>query len=188
VIYLELFLAFMYVATFTLGGGYAALPLIEEQVVHTTGWLTALEFSDLITISQITPGPIGINAATFVGTKVAGFPGAVAATMGFIIPPFVISTIFFFIYRKYRKMTLMQGVMSGLRPAVVALIAAAGLSILFTAVWGEGGFAAGDFNALSLILIPLALIALKKFKVDQILVIFVCGLIFMAAEFIKQLL
>jgi len=188
VIYLELFLAFMYVATFTLGGGYAALPLIEEQVVHTTGWLTALEFSDLITISQITPGPIGINAATFVGTKVAGFPGAVAATVGFIIPPFIISTIFFFIYRKYRKMTLMQGVMGGLRPAVVALIAAAGLSILITALWGETGIAGGSFNILSLALTLAALVALKKFKLDQIIVIFGCGLIFVAAEFIKQLL
>ena len=187
-IYLELILAFLYIGMFTIGGGYAALPLIEEQIVHLNGWLTASEFSDLITISQITPGPIGINAATFVGTKVAGFPGAVCATFGFIIPPFVISSIFYFIYKKYRKMTLMQGVMSGLRPAVVGLIAAAGLSILITALWGETGISIATFSPLSLLLMIAALAALRKFKVDQIIVIFACGLAYAAAEFIKQML
>ena len=187
-IYISLLLAFMYIGLFTIGGGYAALPLIEEQIVNINGWLTAAEFSDLITISQITPGPIGINAATFVGTKVAGFFGGVCATFGFIIPPFIVTTIFYFIYRKYRKMTLMQGVMSGLRPAVVSLIAAAGLSILITALWGANGISGGSFDVLSLLLCGAALVALKKLKIDQILVIFGCGVVYMAAEFIRQML
>ena len=187
-IYLKLFAAFLYIGIFTIGGGYASLPLIEEQIVNTNGWLNPSEFTDLITISQITPGPIAINAATFVGTKVAGFPGALCATFGFIVPPFIVVTIFFYIYKKYRQMSLMQGIMSGLRPAVVALIAAAGLSILITAFWGEAAvLSLANINVLSVILTALALVALTKFKIDQILVIFGCGLVFVAAEFIKNM-
>jgi len=187
-IYFRLFLAFLYIGLFTIGGGYASLPIIEEQIVRLHGWLNASEFTDLITISQITPGPIAINAATFVGTKVAGFPGALAATFGFMVPPFAVVTFFFFIYRKYRQMTLMQGIMAGLRPAVVALIAAAGLSILITALWDGAAVTLGNINLLSCVLTVLALAVLKKFKVDQIIVIFGCGLVFMAAEWLKNAL
>ncbi len=184
-IYFRLFLSFLYIGVFTIGGGYASLPLINQQIVETNGWLTASEFTDLITISQITPGPIAINAATFVGTKVAGFPGALCATLGFILPPFLIVTIFFWLYKKYRKMTLMQGVMGGLRPAVVALIAAAGLDILVTALWGEGVIPAlATIDIVSLVLTGCALVALKKFKVDQIIVIFGCGIVYALVEFI----
>ncbi|MGI6028073.1 MAG: chromate transporter [Candidatus Heteroscillospira sp.] len=185
-IYFKLFAAFLYIGLFTIGGGYASLPLIEEQIVSLNGWLSPSEFTDLITISQITPGPIAINAATFVGTKIAGFPGALCATFGFIVPPFIVVTIFFYIYKKYRQMDLMKGIMGGLRPAVVALIAAAGLSILITAFWGEGAaITLGNLNLLSVVLTVLALVALTRFKIDQIIVIFGCGLIYMAAEFIK---
>ena len=79
-IYLKLFLSFLQIGLFSFGGGYAAMPLIQEQVVTQHGWLTMTEFTDLITISQMTPGPIAINAATFVGSKIAGVPGSVAAT------------------------------------------------------------------------------------------------------------
>ena len=74
-IYLKLFLSFLQIGLFSFGGGYAAMPLIQEQVVTQHGWLTMTEFTDLITISQMTPGPIAINAATFVGSKIAGVPG-----------------------------------------------------------------------------------------------------------------
>lgn len=187
-IYFQLFVSFLYIGVFTIGGGYASLPLIEEQIVNNKGWLTISEFTDLITISQITPGPIAINAATFVGTKVAGFPGAVCATLGFMLPPFIIVSIFYYFYKKYRKMSLMQGMMSGLRPAVVGLIAAAGLSILVTALWGEAAVTLTTINVLSLVLTTLAFAALRKFKVDQIVIIFGCGLIFVVAEFIKTLI
>ncbi len=102
-----------------------------------------------------------------------------------MVPPFAVVTIFFFIYKRYRQMTLMQGIMAGLRPAVVALIAAAGLGILITALWGGAVVTAENINVLSCILTVLALAALRKFKVDQILVIFGCGLVFMAAEWLK---
>ena len=92
-IYLQLFLSFLQIGMFSFGGGYAAMPLIQGQVVTTHGWLTMSEFTDLITISQITPGPIAVNSATFVGLKIAGIPGAVVATVGCILPSCIIVTI-----------------------------------------------------------------------------------------------
>ena len=85
-IYLRLFMSFLQIGLFSFGGGYAALPLIQEQIVELHGWLSQSEFTDLITISQMTPGPIAVNAATFVGFRVARIPGAVTATRGCIFP------------------------------------------------------------------------------------------------------
>ena len=85
-IYIQLFLSFFQISLFSFGGGYAALPLIQGQVVNVHHWLSMTEFTDLITISQMTPGPIAINAATFVGMKLTGMPGAVVATLGYITP------------------------------------------------------------------------------------------------------
>lgn len=81
-IYIELFFSFLQIGLFSIGGGYAALPLIQQQVVEVNGWLGMTEFTDLITISQMTPGPIAINGATFVGMRIGGLPGALAATAG----------------------------------------------------------------------------------------------------------
>lgn len=122
-IYLKLFLSFLQIGLFSFGGGYAAMPLIQEQVVTQHGWLTMTEFTDLITISQMTPGPIAINAATFVGSKIAGVPGSVAATCGCILPSCIIVTLIAWFYLRYKKMKMFQSVLESLRPAVVALIA-----------------------------------------------------------------
>ena len=85
-IYLQLFLSFLQVGAFSIGGGYAAMPLIQSQVVTSHGWLTMSEFTDLITIAEMTPGPIAVNSATFVGIRIAGVGGAVIATLGCILP------------------------------------------------------------------------------------------------------
>ena len=135
-IYLQLFLSFLQIGLFSFGGGYAAMPLIQDQVVTAHGWLSMPEFTDLITISQMTPGPIAINSATFVGMKIAGVPGAVAATVGCVFPSCVIVTLLARLYLKYRDMSLLQGILGSLRPAVGAMVAAAGISILITAFWG----------------------------------------------------
>ena len=137
-IYLQLFLSFLQIGLFSFGGGYAAMPLIQGQVVTLHGWLTMSEFTDLITISQMTPGPIAVNSATFVGMKIAGIPGAVVATAGCILPSCIIVTILARLYLKYRQMDLLQGVLKSLRPAVVAMIASAGILILKDAFWGSG--------------------------------------------------
>ena len=92
-IYLQLFWSFIQIGMFSFGGGYAAMPLIQGQVVTDHGWLTMSEFTDLITISQMTPGPIAVNSATFVGLKIAGIPGAVVSTLGCILPSRSIVTV-----------------------------------------------------------------------------------------------
>ena len=108
-IYLQLFLSFLQIGLFSFGGGYAAMPLIQGQVVTLHGWLTISEYTDLITISQMTPGPIAVNSATFVGMKIAGIPGAVVATAGCILPSCIIVTILARLYLKYRNLDLLQG-------------------------------------------------------------------------------
>ena len=108
-IYLQLFLSFLQVGMFSFGGGYAALPLIQGQVVKTHSWLSMSEFTDLITISQMTPGPIAVNSATFVGEKIAGIPGALCATAGYILPSCIIVTVIAKIYLKMAE----YGVISG---------------------------------------------------------------------------
>ena len=134
-IYLQLFFSFLQIGMFSFGGGYAAMPLIREQVVSCHGWLDMGEFTNLITISQMTPGPIAINSATFVGTKIAGIPGAVVSTLGCILPSCILVTLLAWLYLKYQKMDLLQEVLKSLRPAVVAMIASAGVSILVSAFW-----------------------------------------------------
>ena len=136
-IYLQLFFSFLQVGMFSFGGGYAAMPLIQGQVVTAHKWLSMSEFTDLITISQMTPGPIAVNSATFVGIKIAGIPGALVATFGCILPSCIIVTVIAKLYLKYRNMAMLQGVLNSLRPAVVAMIASAGISILITAFWGN---------------------------------------------------
>ena len=140
-IYFQLFFKlFARSACFSFGGGYAAMPLIQGQVVQGYGWLSMSEFTDLITLSQMTPGPIAVNSATFVGSKIAGIPGALAATFGCILPSCILVTLLAKLYLKYREMAMLQGILHSLRPAVVAMIGSAGISILVTAFWGsEGG-------------------------------------------------
>ena len=111
----------------------------RQYIAEVAHWLSLGEFTDLVTISQMTPGPIAINSATFVGLKIAGFSGALCATFGCILPSCIIVSLIAWIYMKYRKMTLLQGVLNSLRPAVVSLIGAAGLSIIITAFFGEQG-------------------------------------------------
>lgn len=98
----ELFWAFFQIGLFAIGGGYAALPLIQQQAVTLHGWLSAADFTNLVTISQMTPGPIAINAATFVGMSVSGLPGAITATLGCITPSLLIVSALFFVWSRLR--------------------------------------------------------------------------------------
>lgn len=136
-IYLQLFLSFLQVGMFSVGGGYAAMPLIQSQVVEQHGWLTMQEFTDLITIAEMTPGPIAVNSATFVGLRIAQAPGAIIATLGCITPALFFVSLLSYIYRKYKDISLLQSVLACLRPVIVALIFGAGLSILSMVVFGE---------------------------------------------------
>ena len=120
---LDLFLCFVQVGLFSIGGGYAAMPMIQAKAVEHYHWLTMGEFTDLMTIAEMTPGPITVNSATFVGIRMAGIPGALVATMGCILPSLIIVSLLSWLYEKYRSMDAMQAVLACLRPAVVALIA-----------------------------------------------------------------
>ena len=102
-IYLQLFFSFLQVGALSFGGGYAAMPLIQEQVVNLHGWLSMNAFTDLVTIAEMTPGPIAVNAATFVGMQIIGPLGAVVATLGCILPSCVIVTLLAHLYTKYQK-------------------------------------------------------------------------------------
>lgn len=136
-IYLELLWSFFQIGLFSIGGGYAAMPLIQHQVIDVHPWLTMTQFADIMTIAEMTPGPIAINSATFVGIQVAGVPGAVVATLGCVLPSSLIVTALAYIYYRFRGLAMARGVLSGLRPAVIAMIASAGLSLLILCFWGQ---------------------------------------------------
>ena len=135
---LQLFWSFFQVGLFSFGGGYAAMPMIQAKAVEHYHWLTMGEFTDLMTIAEMTPGPITVNSATFVGIRMAGIPGALVATMGCILPSLIIVSLLSWLYEKYRSMDAMQAVLACLRPAVVALIASAALTILRVVVFAGG--------------------------------------------------
>lgn len=136
-IYLQLLWSFCQIGFFSIGGGYAAMPLIQEQVVDLHPWLTMSQFADIMTIAEMTPGPIAINSATFVGIQTAGIPGAIVATVGYVLPSCAIVMALAYIYYRFRGLTMVQGVLAGLRPAVVAMIASAGISLVILSVYGQ---------------------------------------------------
>ncbi len=176
---LELYISFFQVGLFSIGGGLVALPLIQHQVTVAHNWLSLGEFADLVTIAQMTPGPIALNASTFVGTKMAGFPGALVSTLAAITPSIIIVSILTYIYFKYKNLNIIKGALEALRPAVVALIASAGVTIFTIAMSNNGEKILGieGFNPISVLLFIPAIYTLRRLKKSPILVIFMSGLI-----------
>jgi len=172
---LQLFLSFLNIGVFSVGGGYAAIPLIQQQAVELHHWLTLTDFSDLITIAEMTPGPIAVNSATFVGIRLAGISGAIIATVGCILPSCIIVSTLAYLYYKYKTLRLMQDTLSCLRPTVVALIASAGLSILMLVLFGEEQTALGAVRWVGAVLFAAALYILRKWKPNPIIVMLMCG-------------
>ena len=161
---LELFWSFLQVGLFSIGGGYAAMPLIESQIVTSHGWLTMTEFANLVTIAERTPGPIAVNAATFVGTKIGGVPGALVATAGCILPACILVTLIAKLYLKYRNLSVLQSGLGSLRPAVVAVLASTNFLM------------AGIF--------ALCFLLLRKTKLNPIAVMVLAGVLNLAAAYI----
>ena len=176
-IYLQLFLSFLQIGAFSFGGGYAAMPLIQNQVVDLHHWLSLSEFTDLVTISQMTPGPIAVNSATFVGIKIAGIPGAIVATLGCILPACIIVTIIAWLYLKYRNRKGLQVVLSTLRPAVVSLIATAGLTIIISAIFGELGISINTIKIQMVVIFGICMFLLMKWKMNPIFVMVLAGIL-----------
>ncbi|MBU5453205.1 chromate transporter [Pseudoflavonifractor sp. MSJ-30] len=179
-IYWQLFLSFLQIGALSFGGGYAAMPLIEAQIVTSHGWLTTTEFADLVTIAEMTPGPIAVNAATFVGTKIGGILGALAATAGCILPACVLVTLIAGLYLKYRDLSVLQSVLGTLRPAVVAMIASAGVSILLNAFWGGGTIALKETNVIMVGIFVLCFVLLRRTKWSPIAVMVLAGVLNLA--------
>ena len=187
-IYVQLFLSFIQIGLFSIGGGDAAMPLIQNQVVDLHQWLTLGEFTDLVTIAEMTPGPIAVNAATFVGTQIAGLLGALVATFGCILPSCIIVSTLAYLYYKYKGLTIIQGILGSLRPAVVAMIASAGLTILLMVLWGEKGFSTNlaDLNVLGCVIFVAAFVLLRKWKLNPILVMVLSGVTNLAVNMLMQ--
>lgn len=185
-IYLMLFLNFFKIGLFSIGGGYAVLPLIQQVIVEQMGWLAMNEFTDIITISQMTPGPIALNAASFVGIRAAGDMGAVqgifgamAATAGCIFPSFIIVLFVAYMYYKYRSMSVIDGILYGIRPAVVSLIASAGVGIVLMALWRDEmlSLSSFDFVAASIFAVSFVLLRIFRKRLNPIYVIMASGIV-----------
>ena len=121
-ILIKLFWAFLKIGTFSFGGGYAMLPYIQKEVVESNGWISMSEFTDIIGISQMTPGPVAINSATFVGYKIDGVLGSIFATLGVVTTSFILVTIISKILNKFKESEVIKGALLGMRPVLIALI------------------------------------------------------------------
>jgi len=178
-ILLELFLNFIKIGLFSFGGGYAAVPLIQNVIVDTKKWIEMSEFVDLITIAEMTPGPIALNSASFVGQRLAGFPGAIVATLGCIFPSLVIVLILAWLYFKYKNLKMVQGVLSAVRPAIVSMIASAGVSILVLALFDSDlkNIELSNLRYVELILFIVGLVLIRKFKLNAMYIIFSSGVV-----------
>ena len=176
-IYLKLLWAFFQIGLFSIGGGYAALPLIQSQVVQLNGWLTMTEFADIVTLSQMTPGPIAINAASFVGIRIAGTGGALVATFGCVLPSSMIVLLFAVLYQKYQGLRGVQVALDSLQPIVVGLIASAGVSILAQTIWflDVNQFTPHGIDWIGIALIVVSTFLLRKTKANPIYVILCAG-------------
>ncbi|MDV5063403.1 chromate transporter [Veillonella sp. YH-vei2232] len=178
-ILLQLFLSFAKVGLFCIGGGYASMPLIQNEVVDGHHWITMHEFVDIFTISQMTPGPIGINAATFVGAKIAGIMGAIVATAGFVFPSVIIMLLMAYLYFKYGDLGIIRGVLNGLRPAVVALIASAGVGIMTLAFWDKADLpiSLGETNIRGVVIFLISMGLIYSGKMGTIKVLLLSGVL-----------
>ena len=163
----QIFYTFFFIGTFSFGGGYAMIPLIQKEVITKFHWLTLHEFTDIIAISQSTPGPLAVNTATYVGFKVAGIAGSAVATIALVLPAFFIILILANLVIKHRDHFLINNSIAGLRPIVVALILGAGISLAqvnITSFWQ--GLAAA-----------IAFVLAYFFRIHPIAIIIVYGLV-----------
>lgn len=164
---LDLFLTFFKIGVFGFGGGYAMLSLIQEEVTDVHLWLTRAEFLDIVAIAEMTPGPIAINMATFVGHELFGFLGSAIATLGVVLPSFIVVLILVHIFLKIQQNKGVQNALSGIRPAVLALIASAAITLTGDAIVDLSG----------VIIATIAFIAVSFKKVNPLIVLILSGIV-----------
>ncbi|WP_186429115.1 chromate transporter [Clostridium sp. BSD9I1] len=166
-IILQLFLSFLKIGAFSFGGGYAMLPLIEREIVKNHNWISYREFIDIIGISQMTPGPIAINSATFVGYKVGGVLGSTAASIGVVTTSFILVSIATHYIMKFKESRVIKSAFMGMRPALIALI--------LSAFWSLAKTSYTDVK--SAIIGILTLVMLLSKRIHPIMVIVVAGVL-----------
>lgn len=182
-LFIELFITFFQIGLFGFGGGYAMLSMIQGEVVTRHNWITSSEFTDIVAISQMTPGPIGINSATYVGytatinagySHIWGILGSITATFAVVLPSFILMIAISKFFLKYQKHPMVEAVFCGLRPAVVGLLAAAALVLMTSENFGNWQTDKYQF-IMSTVIFLVAFIGTRKFKVSPILMIILCG-------------
>ena len=183
-ILLQIVLAFMRVSAIAFGGAYATIPLVEHEAVVVQHWMTYAEFADLIALDEITPGPILINSATFVGMRVAGIPGAIAATLGVIIIPCALVMVLLVLYRHFKDSPIMDGAMVSLKCMAVALIASTFVRLGANALLPEGTLPDLGTTVFSVAVMCAAFWLINRKKIAPLPVMLSCG----AANLIAHLL
>ena len=188
-IFLKLFLTFLEIGAVSFGGGYGMISLIREMTI-SNGWLTEAELMNFIAVSESTPGPIAINMATFVGSSQGGVLGAICATLGVVLPSFIIILIVAKVYDKFCKSKAVKGCMSGLKPAVIGLIGAAVISVAATVFFPDGltldVFRTPQFYV-SLVLFAAMLFLIMKKKLHPIVIICISAAVGVAAGYALNL-
>lgn len=179
-IYLKLFFIFFKIGLFTIGGGYAMLPMIQAEVT-SNGWINQTEIINFIAVSESTPGPFAVNIATYIGCETAGMPGALCATFGVVLPSFIIICIVAKCFERFKHSRLIDGCMQGLRPAVAGLVAAAAVSMSLTVFFADGFTAEvlvtpNFYAALCIFLLATFLIFRKKHPIAIICISAFCGI------------
>ena len=175
-VFLQLFYTFFKIGLFGFGGVYAMLSMIQGEVVTRYGWLTSQEFTDIVAISQMTPGPIGINSATYVGFTATGSVwGSIIATLAVVLPSFILMLAISKFFLKYQKHPVVEAVFSGLRPAVVGLLASAALVLMNAENFSSPKEDMYSF-IISCLIFLIAFIGTRKYKINPILMIVVCGI------------
>lgn len=173
-----LFITFIKIGLLSIGGGYAIIPLIHEQVVEKNNWISRKMFTDIITISQMTPGPLAVNTSTFVGLQVAGIIGALAATTGCIFCGIIISLVLYKFFQTHQKSAYVLEVLNGLKSASLGLIISAASTIILLSLYGSSKSEI-DFlslNWIALLIFLTMLFILRKWKLNPIVIIFISGI------------
>lgn len=169
---LNLFFIFFKIGLFSIGGGYAIIPLIQEQVVNNYHWITINTFTDIITISQMTPGPLAVNTSTFVGIQLAGIKGAIIATIGCILAGAIISVILYKLFIKYHKLEVISKILNTLKATSVGLIMSAAATILMLSFYEHH-----IINYAGIIIFLISLFWLQKKKPNPIVLMIITGFI-----------
>ena len=164
---IKLFISFFKIGAFSFGGGYAMLPLLEKELIVKHQWISTIDFIDILAISEMTPGPIAINSATFLGYRVAGILGAIISTFAVALPSFIIITLMYKFINRFKNSKYVSWAFKGIRPVVLGLIGAAAITV------GKTSFI--DIKSILIAIFIFFLVSIKK--INAILVIVIAGIL-----------